>query len=484
MSKNIDKIRPILDLFQQINLIPRKSGSEQAISDWLVQWAKEHNLPIKQDKVGNILIKVPGTGDFKKADPVILQGHMDMVCQKESTSNHDFSKDPIKLVYDGDWVKANGTTLGADNGIGMALALYIAQAADLEHPPLEILITIDEETGLNGAKHLKPDWLKGEIMINLDSDEEGVFTVGCAGGVDAVVSKNYKQKKMIDNLEPLEIKIEGGKSGHSGVDIDKPRINAFVLLFRFLTLVKKEVDLYFVSIKGGSARNSIAGEASTVVLVKSEKHDDLIKIGKDFNKIIAQENQKTNPTVQLLITGVDKKVDSKALSAQDSREIIDFISAFPHGVDSMSKEIDNLVETSNNLAIIKLEEGNLEIISSQRSSVASKLEALTDKIEALANLMQADFKKEDGYPGWEPDMDSTLVSKSKKVYKEVFKKEPKVEAVHAGLECGLIGEKYPTMKMISIGATIKDAHSVKERLSLASVEKTLIFLTALLKTLG
>ncbi|UCE07380.1 MAG: aminoacyl-histidine dipeptidase [bacterium] len=473
----------ILKWFEEITKIPRCSKHEEKIGYWLMDWAKENNFESIKDKVGNLVIKVPASPGYENSPKVVLQGHMDMVCEKTPDSGHDFTRDPIKLIYDGDWLTADRTTLGADNGIAIAMAMTAALDKDIAHPPLELLFTVDEETGLTGANALMPGFVKGKILINLDSEDEGVFTVGCAGGMNTYsslplvfedVPAGYKQHKIVAG---------GMKGGHSGIDIAMEKANAIKVLARTLHQIKKDIDVRIANIEGGRAHNAIPRDCESVVFFPQAEWEKVKKIVTDAETTFKDEFKNTDPDLTVSIEENSDGDYNKVMTANDTQKLIDFIFAMPHGVDAMSTDIEGLVETSNNLANIKIEDGTVKILTSQRSSLVSRLEAHTSRIEAVARLAGGEAKSGDGYPPWPPNMDSPLLERAKKLYEKMYSKEPVVEVIHAGLECGIIGDRNPGMDMISIGPDLKNPHSPDEKINIPAIGKVWDFLVELLKEL-
>lgn len=477
------KTNDIIKWFTEITKIPRCSKHEEKIRAWLLDWAKQNKFETKTDKVGNVVIKVPASPGYENAPITVLQGHMDMVCEKTPESKHDFTKDPIKLVFDGDWLKADGTTLGADNGIAIAMAMAAALDTDIKHPPLELLFTVDEETGLTGANALEPGFIKGKLLINLDSEDEGVFTVGCAGGINTYSTVPLAMEKIPSNFKPHKIAAGGMKGGHSGIDIAKGKANAIKVLARALHQIRKEVDLRIADFTGGRAHNAIPRDCETVVCFPKSDWEKVKKIVSDSEKTFKSEFKNTDPDLKLSIEESEAGNFQKCLTVQDTKKFIDLIFAMPHGVDAMSTDIPGLVETSNNLANIKIEDGTVKILTSQRSSLVSRLHALSTRVEAVARLSGGEGKSGDGYPPWPPKMDSALLDKSKKLYEKMYGKKPIVEVIHAGLECGIIGDRTPGMDMISIGPDLKNPHSPDEKINIIAVGKVWDFLAELLKEL-
>lgn len=468
--------------FEQILKIPRCSGNEQAIGDYVVSVAQELNLTWKRDSVGNIVVEKNGSPGHESAEAVILQGHLDMVCEKNSDVEHDFNKDTIEAEMKEGWIQAKGTTLGSDNGIGVASALAVMEDNSLVHGPLEFLFTVDEETGLTGATKIEPGFLKGKKFLNLDSEDEGIFTIGCAGGADSEVILPLKREKSKGG-ELYRLKIFALRGGHSGIDIDQGRGNAIKFLSRLLWQASKEFQYEIVHLDGGNKRNAIAREAWADLLLDPAQYDSLHSFLQKAYKKIQDEYKVVEKEAKF---SFDKNEGEKGdpLSAESQRVIVNLLLSLPHGVMAMHPEIEDLVETSTNLAIIHAHPDNAEIICSSRSSVASALEATRNMIAALAELAGAAVNQPGGYPGWVPNLQSPLLKTLKEVHLKVFQKEPKVEAIHAGLECGIIGEKFPGMDMISFGPTIEHPHSPEERVNIAAVENFWKFLTACLEELS
>ena len=466
----------VLDIFTEISNIPRCSKNEEQIGNWLKNWASERKLDCKTDQIGNVLIKVPGKNGMENLNPIALQGHMDMVCEKTPDSKHDFSKDPLKLMTVDGWLTADKTTLGADNGISLAISLALADCQDCKHPPLELLFTVDEETGLTGANFIEPGFIDSKILINIDSEDEGVFTIGCAGGRDTKIDLALNFIKSNTNVSNFRVSVDGLKGGHSGVDINKNRADAIKLMARFLNLINNKYGLNIIDINGGSAHNAIPRNCVCDVAIEENNLEELRKEVKDFQEIILNE-YKNEDKISITIERIDSV--EKVIDSVYSDKIIDLLLALPHGIYSMSEENDNLVETSNNEATVKIIDGSLQILSSQRSSVMSKLDELTNKIESVCRLANVDYESGNGYPAWEPNWNSKLLDKCRETYSNLFHKEPIVEIIHAGLECGIIGAKFENMDMISLGPTIENPHSPDERLKISDIEKIWDFLTNL-----
>lgn len=484
MKLEHEKTNEILKWFTEISKIPRCSKNEEKIAQWLIDWAKQHNFAVKTDKVRNLVIKVPASAGFENSTGVVIQGHMDMVCEKTPDSDHDFTKDPIKLVFDGDWLKADKTTLGSDNGIAIAMGLTLALDKEAGHPPLELFFTVDEETGLTGANALETGFIDGKILINVDSEDEGVFTVGCAGGINTYLSLAVKFSEIPAGYKAFKISAGGMKGGHSGIDIAVGKANAIQVLGRTLRqIIKEKIDVRIANIKGGSAHNAIPRDAWAFVFIPGNKVDKTKTIISQCCDTFRNEFRITDPDISLTLKDSNEGEIEKVLTAAATKKTVDFILVIPHGVSAMSQEIKGLVETSNNLANISLENNAIKILTSQRSSVISRLKAHTDRIEATARLAGGKAHSGDGYPPWQPNMDSPLLARSVALYERLNNKKPVVEVIHAGLECGIIGSKYPGMDMISIGPTLKNPHSPDERVNLKTVGKVWDFIVALLKDL-
>ncbi|MGD8539246.1 MAG: aminoacyl-histidine dipeptidase [Candidatus Aminicenantes bacterium] len=480
-----DQIEPnnLWKHFAEFLKIPHCSGNEKALGDYIIAFAESKGLEWKRDDVGNVVISKPGSAGHENAEGVILQGHLDMVCEKNSDVAHDFSKDPISTMMEGEWIRAEGTTLGADNGVGACAALAILEDDSLVHPPIECLFTVDEETGLTGATKIQPGFLKGKKLLNLDSEDEGEFTIGCAGGADALITLPL-QKENTDSGEIYNVKLSGFRGGHSGIDINQGRANAIKLLARILWQVSRDdVPFRLVSFEGGNLRNAIPREAwASVILAPSDK-DRFSEMSEEAFQRIREEYAAVEKEAAFSIEKLSEP-STTALTQDSQNKLINLLFTLPHGVISMHPEMEGLVETSTNLAVIRTHDTNAEIVCSTRSSVASALQATRDTLVAVSSLVDADVVLEDGYPGWTPNLQSPLLQTMKDIYKKTFHTDAHVAAVHAGLECGIIGEKFPGMDMISFGPTIEHPHSPDERVHVGSVEKFWTFLTNVLSELA
>ena len=488
----IQELQPkeVFSIFHEITQVPRPSKREGKIIEWLKAFAVKHNLEHTVDEAGNIIMRKPATPGYEDKPGVILQAHMDMVCEKNNDTVHDFDNDPIHTYIDGDFIKAQGTTLGADNGIGMALMLAAITSDTLKHPALECLFTVDEETGLTGAFRLQDGCLQGKQLINLDSEDDGQVFIGCAGGIDTLAKMHYEPIPSIEGearmqLYSLRIKVGGLMGGHSGDDINKGRGNANKILVRFLYQVMKSMDMHVAKLDGGNLRNAISREAEAVITIPIWCKEDIRVMLNHYIAIIEQEigDVEKDFTMSLETT----ETPDFYIPQEDSERLIQALYACPHGMMAMSKTMPGLVETSTNLASVKMKEDEkgafVEINTSQRSSIESKKHDIKQMVECALALACDEVTHGDGYPGWAPNPQSPLLEVTKKAYQDLFAAEPKVLAIHAGLECGLFLEKYPYLDMVSIGPQMFGVHSPQERLSIASTGKCWEWLQRVLETL-
>lgn len=459
--------KSLFKFFEEILSIPRPSKHEEKMTEYLINWAKERNLEYVSDEIGNVIIRKGATKGKENSPWVCLQSHIDMVCEKNSDKVFDFEKDAIVPKIEGEWLKADGTTLGADDGIGVATALAILDANDIEHGPIECLFTVDEETGLSGAEALSPDVLKSRILLNLDSEDEGEIFIGCAGGIDTVAKLPFDKEETPD-APAFKIMVKGLKGGHSGDDINKGLACANKLLNRILWSLDKEMDLRLACFDGGNLRNAIAREANATFVVAQADVELMKEIVEKFAVDLKYEFRTTEPDMEITLSEAEKPAFVVDMLSQDN--LLNVLYACPHGVLAMSREIPGFVETSTNLASVKMKEDHLFITTSQRSSVESAKYAAAYRVESCFLLAGADVEHGDGYPGWAPNPESKILKIAVDAYKKLFNKEPIVRAIHAGLECGLIGEKYPGMDMISYGPTLRGVHSPDERLEIKTVE--------------
>ncbi len=468
--QSIKELEPsaVWEYFYEITQIPRASKKEDKILDYLIRFAKTHSLEWKQDKIGNIVIKKKATND--SSGTVILQSHVDMVCEKNNDVVFNFDTDPIQAYIDNGWVKAKGTTLGADCGIGVAVQLAILAAEDLEHPALECLFTVDEETGLTGAFGLGDDMLTGNYLINLDSEDEGEIFIGCAGGIDTVAEFEYSEIPLPDdNMKTLKLEIKGLQGGHSGDDINRGLANSNILLARFLHSVMDKYGVLLSDIDGGNLRNAIPREAMACVAVPASHEEELKKAFFDYFQVVKAEYHVTEPDIQFNIKQSGSR--QSAIAPDIARNLINAMFVCPNGVIAMSQDIENFVETSTNLASVKIKDGRIVISTSQRSSIESKKQYVSRMVATVFRTYGANVVFSEGYPGWTPVISSPLLVVFKDIYYRLFNEQAKVKAIHAGLECGLFLKKYPQLEMISIGPTIKKVHSPGEMLNIETVDK-------------
>jgi dipeptidase D len=470
---------PLWSFFYDITQIPHPSKKEKKITDYVVKFGKDHKLETIVDKIGNVIIRKPATKGMEKRKGVILQTHLDMVPQKNNDKKHDFEKDPIQAIIDGDWVKANGTTLGSDNGIGVAAALAVLASKELQHGPVEALFTIDEETGMTGVFGLKKGILKGDILMNLDSEDEHELCVGCAGGIDISGAMKYDEEKAPARMGAYRITATGLKGGHSGVDISLGRANSNKLLFRFLMQAESDFGIRLAEAAGGNLRNAIPRESYAVLLVASAKVKSFEKFVKGYEKMYRAEFAETEPNLSFSCKKCERPV--KIMAKHDQYKIIRALFVCPNGVLRMSQAMKGLVETSNNMAIVKCARGKLEVHNLCRSSVNTSKESNAWKIAAVFHLIGAKVTMSGAYPGWKPNMASPILKVLSGTYTKMFGTAPDVKAIHAGLECAIIGGVYPDLDMISFGPTIKYPHSPDEKVNIPSVKKFFDFLCETLK---
>ena len=483
MSNPLSNLEPksVFHYFGELSKYPRPSKKEEKVVAYMENWAKGLGLELKKDKRGNLLITKPATPGMENKQSVCIQGHIDMVCVAVKDHKIDFDNDPIDVYVDGDWVKARGTTLGADNGIAIAMGMALLDSKDIPHPPLELLCTLDEETGLTGAADLSSDLIKSKILINIDSSDEDVFTIGCAGGINTIAQYQYIAEKVPDNVTAYKVTVEGLKGGHSGIEIHVGRANANKILTRILWKAAEKYEIRMVSFDGGSKHNAIPSDASSVLVVPNSKKADFEKYVAEMNVIVKKEFAIVEPDLKVLCTSAD--MPTKVMSRDFQFKLLASFYAVAHGVLRMSPNPDTkgLVQTSTNFAIVETREDEIYVLTSQRSSVGSEKENVVEKVKAAFMLGGAIVETTDGYPAWEPRADSPLVELAKEIYKKKFNKEPKIDTVHAGLECGLIGDKYDGMDMISIGPNLYDLHNPDERMSIKSTARVWEFVLELLK---
>ena len=476
----------VFDIFAEICKVPRPSKHEEQISRWLQEWAAAHGIECFADEAMNVIMRVPATPGYEDHEGVILQAHMDMVCEKNGDVSHDFMTDPIETYIDGEWLKAKGTTLGGDDGIGISMALASITDPELQHPAIECLFTVDEETGLTGAMKLQDGVLRHKKLINLDSEDDGQIFIGCAGGIDTLAKMHYEaiDKSQISNLKSqiaIRLSVTGLQGGHSGDDINKGRANANQLIVWFLARILPQTDVQVASINGGNLRNAIAREAEAVITVPMA-YKEQIRI--EWNRFVAQMEGvfgEVEKEMRMELETTD--MPERFIPAEKAYRLIMALCECPHGMIAMSQDIPGLVETSTNLASIKMKEGYVEINTSQRSSKEEAKHHLKWVVEQALAMACDEVTHGDGYPGWAPNTNSPLLEVVKKAYTDLYKSEPKVLAIHAGLECGLFLEKYPYLDMVSIGPQMYGVHSPQERLSIPSTERCYAWLCQILKTL-
>jgi len=481
MSNEIVGLEPkaVWENFYKLTQVPRPSKKEEKIQAFMVNFGKNLGLVTEKDSVGNVLIRKPATPGMENRKGIIFQGHLDMVPQKNNGTVHDFENDPIDAWIDGEWVRARGTTLGADNGMGVACAMTVLAAKDLVHGPLEALFTCDEETGMTGAMGLKPNWLKGEILLNMDSEEEGELYVGCAGGVNADIEFEYDEVIVPQGVTPLKLVISGLRGGHSGLEINQGRGNANKLIIRFLKYATRELDARLAEINGGGMRNAIPREAYAVVLVPDENVAQLKSAVSKYQSIYKYELGVIEPNLSFTIN--ETEIPESLIEERVQDDLIDSVYACPNGVIRMSDAMAGLVETSTNLSTVKSRKGVIFVKCLLRSSVESAKNDLVEMVDSVFALGGAMVSFDGDYPGWKPNMNSPILASMKEIYQNKFGKTPEILGIHAGLECGILGAAYPNWDMISFGPTMRSPHSPDERLFIPSVQKFWDFLVEVLK---
>jgi aminoacyl-histidine dipeptidase len=469
MGSVLGHLKPELvwNQFEEICKYPRPSKKEEKIAAYIESFGKKQNLETLRDDFGNVIIRKPATPGKENLKTVVLQGHIDMVAEKNRDVVHDFDNDPIQPYIDGEWVRAKGTTLGADNGIGVAAALAVLEDKSFEHGPIECLFTLDEETGLTGASSLKPGLLKAEILLNLDSEEEGTLYIGCSGGKNTAANFTYSKEAVPADSAAFEIKVAGLLGGHSGLEIQQGRGNAIKIISRLLWNARKTYQLKIATIEGGNKHNAIPREAFAVVTVPKQLQKEFLQYVEDYNKVVKEEFATVEK--DLKVSAESHETPASVIDAGTTKKLLCTLYALPHGVLKMSADIPELVETSTNLATIVTNEKTIEIVTSQRSSVGSENQDAVDMVSSVFYLADAEVSTGDGYPGWKPNVHSEILGIVKTTYNKLFGKEPEVKAIHAGLECGIISEKYPEMDMISFGPTMFGVHSPDERLKIDTV---------------
>ncbi len=467
--------------FEGICNVPHPSKKEERIRKFVKEFGESLNLETMEDEVGNIIIRKPATPGMEDKKGVILQGHIDMVPQKNSDTQHDFEKDPIQPYIDGNWVKAKGTTLGSDNGIGVAAAMAVLESEDLEHPMVEGLFTVDEETGMTGAHELKPGILKGDILINMDSEDEGELYVGCAGGVDTIINYSYDEADVPAGKKAFKISVTGLNGGHSGLDIHLNRGNANLIMNSLMKQAAEKAGMRLADIDGGSLRNAIPREAFATVVVDEDKINDFKTLVESFSKEEKEKIADEDPDLKIEIA--ETAMPSKLIDENTQANLFKGIEACPNGVVAMSKDMPGVVETSSNLAVVKSENGKILITTLQRSAVDSERDKVAAKIADVFKAAGAATEHDGAYPGWKPNPESAILTAMKEIYNKNFGKVPDVKVIHAGLECGILGAKYPNWDMISFGPTIRNPHSPKEMVNIETVQKFWDYLVHTLKSI-
>jgi dipeptidase D len=483
MDKAIEGLKPELvwKYFAEISRIPRCSKNETAVAKYVVDTAKKLGLAAKQDEVGNVVVKKPASAGKEGARSLCLQGHLDMVCEKNKEKVFDFAKDPLELVRKDNVLMANGTTLGADNGIAVATNLAIMEDRALVHGPLELLFTIDEETGLTGANALTADFIESRTLLNLDSEEEGALYVGCSGGKDTLATFKADFDATPADTAAVLLNVKGLKGGHSGLDIDKGRGNAIKILTRTL-LRLADLGVRVATLAGGNKRNAIPREAEALVFVPKKRLEEAEALVRELETTIKAELASVEPDLAI-VWAAQKGKRAKVLKKAQQKKLLQTLAALPHGVIKMSADIPGLVETSTNLAVIETGKKGIAVATSQRSSVASEILDIAESVRFILELGGAAVQHSDGYPGWKPNMQSQILAVAKSTYKQLAGKEPHVKAIHAGLECGIIGEKCPGMDMVSFGPTLEAVHSPDEKIYIDTVGRFWDFLLAILRNI-
>ncbi|MFJ1330621.1 aminoacyl-histidine dipeptidase [Capnocytophaga canimorsus] len=483
MNTDIKKLQPqsLWGNFADLNAVPRPSKKEEKVIAFMMDFGKKLGLETLKDEVGNVIIRKPATKGMENRKKVVLQSHLDMVHQKNNDTIFDFSTEGIKMKIEGDWVKAEGTTLGADNGIGVAAIMAILQSADIEHPDIEALFTIDEETGMTGAMGLKGGLLNGDILLNLDTEEDDEIDIGCAGGVDVTAFREYDQEEIPQDVVAYKIVVKGLQGGHSGMDIHKGFGNANKIMNRLLFDGFENFGLRISEINGGGLRNAIPRESTAIVVVDKVQNEAFEFEFKQLTEVIKHELQITEPNLSIALESTNLPENVMELGVQEG--VLRSIYTAHNGVYAMSKSISDLVETSNNIARVVVKDGEIKIHCLTRSSVESAKFDLANALRSAFELSGFEVEFTGSYPGWEPDVNSSILKVLKEQYEKLFGEKPNVVACHAGLECGILGQNYPNMEMISFGPTIKGAHSPDEKVNIKSVQKFWKYLLEILKNI-
>ncbi|KGK21326.1 aminoacyl-histidine dipeptidase [Vibrio navarrensis] len=459
---------PLWQFFDKICSIPHPSKHEEALAQYIVTWATEQGLEVRRDPTGNVFIKKPATAGMENKKGVVLQAHIDMVPQKNEDTDHDFTRDPIQPYIDGEWVTAKGTTLGADNGIGMASCLAVLASSEIKHGPLEVLLTIDEEAGMTGAFGLEAGWLEGEILLNTDSEQEGEVYMGCAGGINAELLFDIQREALPQGYVARQLILKGLKGGHSGCDIHTGRGNANKLMARFLAGHANELDMRLIEFRGGSLRNAIPREAFVTVALPEENLNKLAELFEFYTELLKSELGKVE--TNLVTFNQEASSDAQVLLMADQQRLIAALNACPNGVMRMSDEIEGVVETSLNVGVIKTEENKVSVLCLVRSLIDSGRTQVESMLKSIAELAGARIELSGAYPGWKPDADSEIMAIFRDMYQSIYGHKPNIMVIHAGLECGLFKKPYPHMDMVSFGPTIKFPHSPDEKVKIDTVQ--------------
>ena len=481
MSKDILKLKPesLWKNFYELTQIPRPSKKEEKVRAFLKKFGEDLGLETIVDEIGNVIIKKPATEGMENRKGIILQGHMDMVPQKNADTEHDFEKDPIDAYVDGEWVTARGTTLGADNGMGVAAAMAVLEATDIEHGPIEALMTMDEETGMTGAENLKPGLLDGDILLNLDSEDEGELYIGCAGGIDTVGEFKYTEEDVPEGTVAYKVSVKGLKGGHSGLDIHLGRGNANKIMNVLLMKAADKYGARIADINGGSLRNAIPRESFVTVVVPEGEKENFEAYIKEFEEIAKDEFEEADPGLSIVAEPAD--LPAKVIDEKTQKNLFDAVAGCPNGMIKMSESVKGIVETSTNLAIVKSDGKKIEIYSLSRSLVDEDRDKIANEIKAVFEAAGAKARNEGAYPGWKPNPDSVILKEMKEIYNNKFGKVPEVKVIHAGLECGILGATYTNWDMISFGPTIRNPHSPDEKVKIDTVQMFYDFLLETLK---
>lgn len=483
MANQLKGIEPqiVWDIFEDMCQVPRPSKKEEKIIKHVQDWAKERNFEIESDNLGNFVVRKPATAGMEDRMGVCIQGHLDMVTEKNSDKEFDFDNDAIQAYIEGDWVKADGTTLGADNGVGVAMGMAVLESDDVAHPAMELLCTLDEETGLTGAMQLSTELLKSDILINLDTEEEGHFTIGCAGGLNTNGHFKYEADEVPEDSLALQLHLFGLKGGHSGIEIHDERGCAVKFMNRLIWSLTNKFNVRLSKFDSGNKHNAIPREAFATIVFAKAAENDVKEYITNYTDIIKSEYGTKEPNLDLNFQVID--APSRVMKQGFQKRLLNAFYTIPHGVYRMSPDIKGLVQTSMNFAIVETREDEVFLLTSQRSSVETEKYDLAQLVQSAIEAAGGKVVFGDGYPAWEPNINSPILNEAKEVFKNLFRKEPVIETIHAGLECGLIGEKYPKMDMLSFGPTLKDVHSPDEKISISSTNNTWKLLLEILKNI-